>query len=471
MKVLLINPPCEHMLATEVPTIVNEERGYNPPLGILYLAASIKKFSNHEVKVIDTQVEELGYSDLKERIRRYDPDVIGMTTLTFTLIDVIKLCRIIKKINPKIKIILGGPHVNIYPDETMQTKEVDFIILNEGEEIIVELLDNIDNPKDIKGIVYRDGDKVVHTEGRPFIKDLDKIPFPDRTATPFKKYSSLLAKQTPITTMITSRGCPYKCIFCDRPHLGKMFRARSAKNVVDEMQECEQMGIKEIFIYDDTFTIDRQRVIDICAEIHRRELKVKWDIRARVNTVDKELLKIMKKAGCQRIHYGVEAGNPEILKVLKKGITKDQVRTAFKLTRKEGIDTLAYFMIGSPRETKETILESIEFAKELKPDYVHFTITTPFPATELFSLGLKEGIIARDYWAEYAKNPTQDFIPPLWVENLSKKELVNLLNHAYKEFYTRPIYILQRVLKVRSLGEFRRKMKAGLKVFKLPSSK
>ena len=163
----------------------------------------------------------------------------------------------------------------------------------------------LDKLKNVKGIVFKDRNKVINTGLRPLIMDLDKIPFPARTLTPYKKYSSLFAKRTPITTMETSRGCPYKCIFCDRPHLGKMFRARSPKNVADEIEECVNLGIKEILIYDDTFTINRKRVVDICNEIITRKLDISWDIRARVNTVDSELLNLMKKAGCEKIHYCV----------------------------------------------------------------------------------------------------------------------------------------------------------------------
>jgi len=299
------------------------------------------------------------------------------------------------------------------------------------------------------------------------ISDLDKIPFPARHLTPYKKYSSLLAKRNPITTMITSRGCPYNCLFCMRPHLGKKFRARSAKNVVDEIEECVNIGIKEFLIYDDTFTVERKRVMDICNEIMRRRLDIGWDIRTRVDTVDYELLKKMKKAGCERIHYGVEKGNQEQLDILRKGITLKQVKNAFRLTKKVGIGTLAYFMIGGPKETRKTVMQSINFAKMIKPDYAHFSITTPFPATDLYDLALKKAIIKKDVWKEFAKKPGKDFVPPVWDENLSREEMISLLRLAYKKFYTRPVYIINRFLGMKSLHEFRTKVKAGLKVFRL----
>lgn len=467
MRILLINPPLENSLPTEVPTLVNEERGYNPPLGLMYIASYANEYSDHEIMIMDSQVEGLSLNKIKERIREYDPDVVGMTAMSFTLIDCLKVADASKDINKNVKIVLGGPHPNLYPNETINLKNIDFLVLGEGEINFLDLMNNIKNPKKVRGIVYKEGNRTVITGPPKFIDDLDKIPFPDRTMTPFKKYTSLLAKDKYMTTMITSRGCPYKCLFCDRPHLGKKFRARSAKNVVQEMKECLNLGIKEFLIYDDTFTIDRQRVVDICNLIIKGGLKVRWDIRARVNTVDFPLLKLLKKAGCDRIHYGVEAGNDEILRILRKGVTKKQVRETFKLTKKANIQTLAYFMIGSPRETKKTIIESIEFAKELDPDYVHFTITTPFPGTDLYFLGLKEGIIKGDVWKEFAKNPKRDFVPPLWEENLDRKELTTLLRRAYKDFYIRPKYILKRLTKLRSIDELKKTAKAGIKVLGL----
>jgi radical SAM superfamily enzyme YgiQ (UPF0313 family) len=247
-------------------------------------------------------------------------------------------------------------------------------------------------------LVFIDDDNIINTGNRPLIGDLDSMPFPARDLVPYKKYTSLLATSSVVTTMFTSRGCPYKCSFCDRPHLGSVFRYRSAEDVVAEMEECIRMGIGEILIYDDTFTVNRQRVMDICNLILKKRLKFRWDIRARVNTVDFEMLKLLKKAGCERIHYGVESGNQGILNILKKGITLEQVRKAFRMTKKVGISTLGYFMIGSPSETRETIMQTINFAIEIGADFAHFTITTPFPGTELYRDALKKGLIKTEVW-------------------------------------------------------------------------
>mgnify|MGYP000170862640 CR=1 FL=1 len=468
MRVVLVRQPLKHMIQPEIPSIVTEERRHNPPLGILYLASYLENFTQHDVKVLDTQVEELNYKLIEHRLRILKPDIVGLNVMSFTLIDALIVARIAKKINPETKVVVGGPHANIFPKETANLDCIDYVVIGEGEKVLPKLVDYIDNKKKIrkiKGLVFKDNNRIIMTGAEPRIENLDELPFPARHLTPYKKYSSLLAKRSPITTMITSRGCPYNCLFCDRQPMGKIFRTRSATNVVDEIEQCTQMGIHEFILHDDTFTVKKDRVLEICHEIIARKLDIGFDIRARVNTVDYEMLIILKKAGCERIHYGVESGNQHILNVLRKGITLQQIKDAFRITKKVGIDTFGFFMIGNPTETKEQIMQTIRFAQKLEPDYVHFSITTPFPGTDLYRLGLKLGILKDDYWKKYAENPSPGFKPEVWEENLTREELVKLLNIAYKSFYQRPGYIIKKLFDIRSIAELKRKAKAGLKVF------
>jgi radical SAM superfamily enzyme YgiQ (UPF0313 family) len=470
MKILLINPPFEYTIQSWQPKVFEEGLDFLPPLGLMYIAAYLEKETNHRVEILDTQVERMDYNQLKEEIKKRNPDVVGITAMTFTLVDVVKTAKIAKEINPNVKIILGGPHVIIYPEETINIPEIDFLVLGEGELVIKQLLENINNADElekIKGIVFRKNNKIINTGLPEFIQNLDNLPSPARYLTPYKKYFSIISSNIPVTTMFTSRGCPYKCLFCDRPHLGKKFRARSAKNVVDEMEKCQKMGIKEIFIYDDTFGTDRKRVLEICDEILKRNLKIVWDVRTRVDTVDKEVLIKMKKAGCQRIHYGVEAGTQKILNILKKGITLEQVEKAFNWTKKMKIKTVGYFMIGSPTETKDDIMKTIKLMKKLNPDYVHVTITTPFPATDLYKIALDEKVLSKDFWQDFVKNPNPDFIPPIWEKELCREELFSLLKKAYRSFYLRPSYIIKKIIQLKSLKEFLRKMKAAFNILKI----
>lgn len=474
MKILLINPPNLEIISSVLPQILEEERGFNPPLGLLYLASYLKK--QHpacHLKIIDSPTENLNYQQLKEKIKEFNPEIIGLTAMSFTIISALKTAKIVKSLNPQTKIILGGPHVHIYGKETLALGNLDFIILGEGEKTFSKLIEHINNGeeefKKMPGLIFYDRQgNLIHTGPPQFIENLDELPFPARELIDNKKYFSVLGTNNLVTTMITSRGCPYHCLFCDRPHLGKKFRARSPENVVEEIEKClKEYKIKEFLIYDDTFTIDRERVINICREIIKRKLDIIWDIRARVDTVDEEILLLLKEAGCQRIHYGIESGSQKILDLLRKEITLEQVEKAFKLTKKIGIQTLGYFMIGNPTETKEDILKTIKFAKKLNPDYVHITITMPFPATDLYFLALKEKIIPKDVWLEFAKNPSPKFIPPIWEENLTRQDLYNLIKKAYQEFYFRPSYLLKRLFTLSSFAEFKRKIKAGFKILKI----
>jgi len=317
----------------------------------------------------------------------------------------------------------------------------------------------------IPGLVFEEGDSIINTGIRPPIKNLDEIPFPARHMVQYKKYNSLLAKGNIATTIFTSRGCPFKCSFCDRPHLGKAFRAHSAKKVVDELEECTKMGIYEFLFYDDTFTVNKKRVIDICNEILNRKLDIGWDIRTRVDTVDEEIIRHLKRAGCQGIHYGIEAGTERVLKILNKGITIDQAKHIFDLTKKYRIPVLAYFMIGNPTETIDDIYRTFQVMKMLDPDYVHITILTPFPGTKIYFDGLQSGIIRKDYWREFAEDPNTDFIPPHWDEIFTRKELNDLLVRGYKKFYLRPLYVYKKIRELKSISEFKKKAKAGIKVF------
>lgn len=467
MRILLINPPSINEIIGNNPVIVGEERGFNPPLGLLSIAACVEKYTRHSIEVIDCQVEELSCKDLEERIRDNRPDVAGITAMSFTLIDVIEVIQVVKRIAPETVIILGGPHVHIFPEETVKLNDVDCLILGEGEKVFIEVLSALGDNKsmeNIKGIVFKKNGKVINTGLRPMIDNLDTLPFPARHLVPYEKYYSILASRAPATTTFTSRGCPFQCTFCDRPHLGKMFRYRSAKNVADEMEECVRMGIYEFLVYDDTFTINKKRVLAICDEIIRRRLDIGWDIRSRVDTIDPEMLRQLSRAGCRGIHYGVEAGTEKILKVLNKKISLSQAGEVFKMTKKEGMQVLAYFMIGCPTETREDILKTFETARSFPIDFMHLTILTPFPATRIYLDGLRNGIIKEDYWKKFAEKPYKRFVPPHWNEIFTKEELFELLKIGYKSFYTRPSYILEGLLKIRTFGELKRKIRAGLKV-------
>jgi radical SAM superfamily enzyme YgiQ (UPF0313 family) len=467
MKVLLIRPPHHHMITTNVPESVDTETGMYPPLGLLYVAAGLKAWTDTEVELLDAPALHLDQKGIGERAAEAKADVVGIQAMTFTLVDAIATVRTIKSACPNAHISLGGPHVNLYPEETLSIEGVDSLVLGEGERPFADMINTMAGGGEIANVagvsVMRNG-KISTTLARPLEPNLDDLPQPDRDLIDNPLYWSILAKRRPITTAMTSRGCPMKCIFCDRPHLGKTFRYRSALSVVDEMEDCTKHGIHEIFLYDDTFTIKRERIFEIRNEIKRRGLDVQWDVRARANTLDAEVLKAMKESGVARIHIGVESGSSRILKIMKKGITTEQAHNAFNLCRKFGITSLSYFMLGNPTETREDIEMTMQFIRKCRADYAHIAITTPFPGTELYRMGLAQGIFERDYWRDFAANPDERFKPPAWLENFTQEELEDMRQEAYRAFYGRPGRLVRQLFAVRSFKELWAKARVGARL-------
>jgi radical SAM superfamily enzyme YgiQ (UPF0313 family) len=228
------------------------------------------------------------------------------------------------------------------------------------------------------------------------------------------------------------------------------------------MEQCHSdFRIDEFFFYDDTFTIDRARVFAICDAIRARGLRCCWDVRARISTVDREMLEALHAAGCTRMHFGIESGNPGVLRVMRKGVDLNRAREVFRWCRQIGIESLAYFMFGFPEEGRREVQDTIDYALSIDCDYVHVAVTTPFPGTELYRMGLERGVYQTDYWREFARRPVPDFTPELWEENLSREELIDTMFLLYRRFYRRPSYLLRRLLKLRSLRELRTKARAG----------
>jgi radical SAM superfamily enzyme YgiQ (UPF0313 family) len=306
------------------------------------------------------------------------------------------------------------------------------------------------DPGEIPGFV---GPEIFNPPGK-FIQDLDGIPFPARHLLPNPLYRYALWPGKKVTTMITSRGCPYRCIFCDKSIFGSKWRARSAKNVLDEMEQIvKDLKIRSIIIYDDLFTLDKHRVQEICEGILARGLRFEWKCEGRVDRVDEEMLRWMKKAGCSLIAYGVESGNEIGLDFLRKGITLPQIRRAFELTRKAEIRPMAYFILGIPVETFEQGLRTIELAKELNPDYAQFSILSPYRGTKLY-----EEAKAKGWYAEVeANNPfdKDQKRPVLLSENWSADALKEVLRLAHRKFYFRPGYILKRLREIRGFRQLR----------------
>lgn len=473
MKILLINPPAINEISTQVSRYVSGESSMQPPLGLMYIAALLISKGFDDVKIIDSQAEKISYEELGARILKEQPDLVGMTAMTFTMTDVMLTARTIKKVSPKTKIILGGPHVDIYSKETINLPEIDFAIIKEGEYPFLHLTRLIAEGKtdlsEVKNLVWRDDTGHIRiNELCADMNDYSKMPFPARQLVSLDKYFSIMTENNPITTMISAKGCPYKCIFCYK-HIDKV-SYRSPENIVDEMEHIRDLGIREIFFVDDTFYVNSGIAMKICDEIIRRKLAMPWGARARVNNISAEMLEKFKKAGCRRLHIGVESGNNTILQNLHKKITVEMAKNAFALCRKQKIDTLAYFIIGNPGEGQKEIEDTIKLARELKPSFAQFSRMTPFPATKLYDIAIERKIISHDYWREYAENPYVPIQPQFWTENFNQEQLADLADYATHKFYFSPGYMLRSVIKVNSYQDLKRKLKTGISLLRSTSS-
>lgn len=452
------------MVSANVPFFVEKERGTYPPLGLLYIAAYLRDRGPEgtEVHVLDTALLDFTDQQIEDYIRREQPDIVGVQTLTFTLLDSLMVVQIAKKVCPDIITVLGGRHCDIYPLETLLQPEVDFVVTGEGEVTmtrLVEHLHELDILKDFPGLTFRYNDRVVHNPCTP-IENLDDLPFPARELTPYRDYRFLLAKDAVYTTLVTSRGCPYGCSFCDEGL--KKFRAFSAQRVVEEILDCKhRLGIQQFFVYDSTFTVDRQRVLDICDLLVKSNADVSFDIRSRVDLMDDEMLSALKRAGCIRIQYGVESGDDGVLAGINKQITVAQVRETIRRTRAYGFEILCDFMIGLPGEDEQEIEKTIELALDLDIDYAQFAIATPYPGTKMYQDGIKKGLFG-DFWREFSLAPHEGFKALSWEETIDRVRLDRLMMEAYRRFYFRASHLYSELINLKSSSEFYNKFKAGV---------
>lgn len=465
MKILLIATSSEGALTSTVPDkYKNLNIGYYPPLGLMYIASYLKKYSKHKAEIFDVCVENASINNILKKLKKDKFKAVGFYTTSFNVNAVYDLVKIIKSELKDIKIILGGPHIDLFPEETAMLDGVDYVVMGEGEITLKKLLDCIENGENIstvKGVAYKFKNKATINEKRALIENLDILSFPARHLTKYKKYHSVLGKNRVSTTLMTSRGCPFRCNFCFKQYDGR-YRMRSAINVIQEIEECIKLGINEFFFFDEIFTANKQRVLDICNEIKKRNLKIIFDLRSRVDTIDEEMLFKLKEAGCSRIQFGVESGTNEILLAMNKGITVDKARESVLLAKKAGLDILIDFMIGYPGETLKQIEKTIKFACELDPDYVQFGITILFPGTKIYADALTNGFLREEFWRNTAKNPPTKIVPPFASDKFERDELKKILERAYIRFYFRPKYLIKRIFKLSSWLEFRRQFIAGM---------
>jgi len=447
MKITLINPfiTSSQRYGRNISVI----GGHQAPLGLCYLAAFLKK-NGFEVSLIDAEKDRLDNSAIINRIKTFMPDAIGITSTTVAFNRAHLTVTDIKLFNADIPIIIGGPHVTANPYKTLSSECFDYGIMKEGEITLCELLKALKDGSSIRGtqgIIYRENGKVIINPPRPYIKDLDFLPFPARHLLPeIKKYLPPLGCyiKKPVISMITSRGCPYECIFCDNNVFGRFVRYHSPEYVVGEIESAiELYGAKEIFFLDDTFTINEERVKKILFLLKEKKLKIKWSCMTNVKNLTKELLSEMKNAGCWQIAVGVESGNQKVLDFIKKKINLDEVKNAVKWSRELGIYVKGFFMLGHPIDTIETINETINFAKSSPFDDVVVTIATPMPGTEFYSIAPEFGRLRENNWLDFSYWKTA-FVP----QSLTERILYQKQRQFYRDFYFRPGVVLRQLSKI-----------------------
>ena len=440
-----------------------------PPLGLCYIA-SVLEGAGYSIHIIDAEVLKLSMDETINKIESYAPMVVGITSTMNTFHSAIELGRRIKESKPEIYLVLGGPYVSALKTSALDDA-FDFGVYGEGEQTTIELMEFLDyggNVSEIDGLIYKYNGQFKFKLNKPreYINSLDSIPFPARHLLPdLKLYrpNAQSYRKLPATTMITSRGCPYNCIFCDRSTFGKRYRTHSAKYVVDEMQMLiEQFGIKEIWLVDDTFTINKKRTMQICDMIIERNLKISWSCLGRPGTVTFEMLKKMKKAGCWMIAYGIETGNQEVMDYIKKGITLEQAEQTVKWTKEAGLLAKGYFMLGHPIDTLETIDETIEFAVSLPLDYALFLITAPIPNTELFEICKSVGKLVHTDLSRFSAWEAV-YEPP----EVSVKQLEDKHKEAYRKFYLRPSYIFRQLKNIKNVDDLWRHINAFITIVRL----
>ena len=431
-KVTLVNPPTlkgvfHHQLYV--------------PIGLAYLAAVLEK-NEHEINVIDCPAMEMDSDALKKKLESLKPDLVGITSMTPTIQSTLQSARATREACPEATIAVGGPHATFMDKEILtEERAVDVVVRGEGEETLLELAQNAfetRNFQNIKGITFRNGEETFQTPNRPSIQNLDDLPYPAYNHFALHKYRLYGKLFLPI---ITSRGCPFQCSFCTTSRIfGKQYRARSPKNIVDELEQIKNVYGADCFtFYDDTLTLDKDRIFKICEEIKTRRIGIPWDCQTRVDQVSKEVLAKMKETNCQQVFFGVESGCQTILDSVNKRTTVEQNEKAIRIAKEAGLFVSISIIIGYPGETKEMLKQTLDFVRRAEPDDVYLCVATPYPGTELRRVVEKMGLKMSPDWSRY------DTVTPVFENpNLKDEEVEELRKNFYDSFYS-PEYVLRHI--------------------------
>ena len=453
LKVVLVNPP---LTVEERYGVHFRSGGMTPPLGLACLAAILVE-QGTDVRIVDGALSN-SYPDVVKDILGTSPTCVGITASTVSIHNSAIVAEMIKSISPETTILIGGPHVTALPVDTMERfPAFDIGVIGEADYTLTELLDTIESKRDlskVNGIVYRGDKSVIQTPKRAHAENLDDLPAPAWDLLPdlakFYCPPAHTVKHLPAALLVTSRGCPSQCKFCDRSVFGNHLRANSAKYVMDMMRNLHHSyGIREFQFRDDNFLAFRPRLVELCRLLKEEKLDVTWSVAGRVDMVNPEVLTLLAEAGCWQIWYGIESGSQRILDFINKRTRLDKIRDAVEMTKDAGIDVGGFFMIGLPTETLQDIEDTIRFSRELELDEAHFTFFTPLPGCEFYDIVHQYGKFDNDWRKASCWNPV--FVP----EGIAEKQLVRCWKRASMGFYLRPRIILNYVKRLRSISHIK----------------
>lgn len=427
MRILLVNPPAINFY---------HRAGLRmSPLGLAYVAAVLKE-SGYEVKVIDLNVEKIDYRTYP--YQRYD--LVGISVDTTRYPVSLKIAEVAKKRG--VDVVMGGPHVTFFDDETLSTGLVDYVVRGEGEYIMLDLVENLNNGKsleEIKGISYLLKNQIKRNPSASLVKDLDSIPFPARELLPLDRYTNTLHGRFS-ASMVTSRGCPFDCEFCScSAFSGVRWRTRSLDNILKEIELLYgRYGYRAISFLDDNFTLSPRRVVELCDKMLKRSWDLIWYAFSRVDSVvrNETMIQLMKKAGLDQVFVGFESGSQEVLDNMGKKVTVEKAYKAMEILKKHGVRVWGSFIIGALNETREMIKETIRFARKLNPQLSQFSILIPYPGTRLYER-VKNRLLTKDWESFWGGQPV------VKLNKVTTEEMKDLIIKAYASFYLRPAKFLQ----------------------------
>ena len=436
-KIAFVNPP---LTAQERYGKFRNGGDFIPPYGLTHLAASVRQMG-WEPAIVDAPALGLDCSEAAKAALDGGARVIGITAATMSIFNAHDLAKAIKLQNPKATVIIGGPHVTALPDDTLQRfPSFDFAVVGEGDLTITELLPALEDGsglEDVSGITYRRNGAIEVTATRGLVPDLDTLPMPAWDLLPdlatYYRPSIMGYVRLPANSIVLSRGCPFHCTFCSAAVFGNTIRAYSAEYAFEMMAEMSRRyGIRELEIRDENFLVKRKRMQDLCERLRSSGLDLTWSCNARVDAIDREILQVMRDAGCWQIAFGIESGDQGILDLEQKSVTLDEIRKAVRMTAEAGIQARGFFMLGHPGETEETLRKTVEFACELPLSSVHFTHFTPLPGSPIYPEARKYGSFDEDWRKLTYWHPV--FVP----HGLDRATIAKWERRAFRRFYLRP---------------------------------